>query len=329
MASSHPGIRNYLAILHTITPSHLLPPSQTPINAGQPFSPRHLQSKGLLNINNTCCHLSLILCFHRINLKICFDHQTAQNDVVSLCLLEILKALPSNNAFSVMPFVDVWNSVRPGQRIGQNEAIQTLSDLILDHLPLQSNGPRPVLTQFTASYQCHHCCHQVQDLQYWDNKPFSRIPIVNVVEGHAPLPAPGDPPIQIGNLLTSMLQTPFQIRCSSCNRFTEGRYRVKLGDFTFVNINRFHHRLPHNQIIRIRLSETRTAGVGETYLGTLVSCISHMGFGTDQGHYVSYHQVGGTWFLNDDSRNIQQVGYHPFRSPVQGETVNFLVYKNS
>ena len=45
----------------------------------------------------------------------------------------------------------------------------------------------------------------------------------------------------------------------------------------------------------------RTSGL----LGSLKSVICHRGQGTNHGHFVSYHNVTGVWYLNDDSRRYR------------------------
>ena len=48
--------------------------------------------------------------------------------------------------------------------------------------------------------------------------------------------------------------------------------------------------------------------------------------GAGGGHWMSYHRVGGTWFLNNDSNFIIRSTYHPFNSPNLTETVNLCVF---
>ena len=62
-------------------------------------------------------------------------------------------------------------------------------------------------------------------------------------------------------------------------------------------------------------------------LGELVSVICHRG-DVNQGHFVSYHNVGQQWFLNDDSRRCS-ASNNPLEqtNTVVNETVEMLFFK--
>ena len=60
-------------------------------------------------------------------------------------------------------------------------------------------------------------------------------------------------------------------------------------------------------------------------LGELVSVISHLG-GAGGGHWISYHQVDGNWFINNDSNPVVRAPYHPFNSPNMRESVNLCLF---
>ena len=252
-----------------------------------------------------------------MNLKI---HMfAATTDVRSLMFRRVLEALPCPQSFSVQLFISVWNTVRHGYQIGQNEDIQSLSDGIFAQLILpNSPAGSPVITKFLASYVCHHCGFSEDNLEDWEPKSYSKIPIINISQQNQPL--------GIGALLTDFVRLVFEIRCSSCNRRTHGRYEVDKGKFTLIRFNRIDNTFTN--VVRTRLSDARTGVFGEQLIGSLISCVSHIG-NVQGGHYVSYHKIRNQWYRNSDDNQIQLVNYHPFDCPNSIETVNYVVYDNS
>ena len=103
------------ALYPPIPPQSLV---QLPANVDQ-FQQCHLQSAGLINDGNTCCLLSFMLCCHRIILKVHVNAPPA--DVRSLMFLKVLEALPCPRSFSLQLFMRVWNTVRYGASLGQNQ----------------------------------------------------------------------------------------------------------------------------------------------------------------------------------------------------------------
>ena len=106
-----------------------------------------------------------------------------------------------------------------------------------------------------------------------------------------------------------------------------GSYQVRRGLFTVVRLNRLNVGDWRNQVLT-RLDDTRTQGIGDQYLGTLIGVVSHQG-NPQGGHYIAYSRVNNQWHLNSDAAHVRQVGYHPFNPTNQNETVGLLVYKNN
>ena len=135
-------------------------------------------------------------------------------------------------------------------------------------------------------------------------------------------------PIPVGELLTVLIGTPFNVQCGMCgNNAAQGTYQVRKGIFTVLRLNRLNVGSWNNQVLT-RLDTNRTRGIGEQYLGNLISVVSHQG-NPQGGHYIAYSKVNGQWHLNSDAIHAWQVGYHPFNSPNQNETPGFLVYYNN
>ena len=278
---------------------------------------------GLINIANCCCLNSLFFTLHRMQLVSYLPPENQmmlqynQPDLISLITKEILKAMPCQ-PFGLQLFITIWNNIRVGQQIGPNEDILGVADLFFSHVSLPPQAGVPIITKVLASYDCV-CGYQEQDLETWIGKLFLRIPKLQVNQRAAPIP--------VGELLTDLINTPDQIPCSLCgNRNTNGRFRVKKGKFTVLNLSRIGNnwQVP----IRTRLSTTRTQTVGEQYLGELIACVSHQGDAI-AGHYFAYSFVNGAWYKNSDVQHVQRVAHHPFDAPTVNETVNFLVYKNN
>ena len=324
-----PLLRQYIAGLNLQMQVPPLPPPSTVQlpNAQQQFAANHLQFNGIINDDNTCCLLSFVLCCHRMNLRSFFpqvnqilQHNTGLPDYASILFLEILKALPSNRAFSVSIFMPVWNSIHPGTPLGQNEDIVSISELLISSLPLLPQSNIRVLTEFNSQYDCLHCGHQARHQRDWISKSFHSIPILNIDQNNNPVP--------VGTLLSNLLATQFNVVCGSCGQHTMGQYHTRRGHFTLLRLNRILLSSNNNQQIlsNTRLSMMRTPAVAEQYLGHLVSCISHSG-SIQGGHYRSYHCAGrnNNWYCNDDDRQLSRIR-HPF--DVRNENVVFLVYSN-
>ena len=302
-------------------PSLIVPPQ----NQNQ-FAIYHLQSTGLINLLNSCCLNSLTFACHRMslaNLLATNAQMVMQNNYISLCFAEIIRALPSAAPFSLDIFIRVWNHNKPGQQITPNEDIYGLSDIFFENLllPAQPNGD-PVITEFLASYNCAFCGYQDQNLTHWIGMSHLKLPGLDVPQRANSVP--------VGELLTALISTPFNVQCGMCgSNAAVGTYQVRKGMFTVLRLNRLNLNVGgwNNQVLT-RLDTTRTLGIGEQYLGNLISVVSHQG-NPQGGHYIAYSQVNGQWHLNSDANHARQVGYHPFNSPNQNETPGFLVYFNN
>ena len=300
------------AITHQPIPGQS--PVRVPRNLNQ-FRGQHLQAAGLINDGNTCCLISFILACHRMSLKIHIldDPQ----DIRTQMFLLVLNALPCPRSFSLQLFIGVWNSVNRGLIIRQFEDISSISDGILGHLPLpDTNNGIPVLTRYKANYACHRCGNVEQNLHNWITKSFEKIPVINVPDQAVP--------IDVGVLLTTFLQTTFDIPCSTCGSQTQGHYSYDRGLFTVLRLNRYDQAY---NVVRTRLSDNRGMTVGDGLIGNLISCVSHMGH-HQAGHYVSYHRADSLWFRNSDDSRISGSSLHPFYCINNNESVNFLVYQN-
>ena len=317
-----------MAHLTAIPTQNLQPlPNQSlirpPQNANQ-FAIYHLQSMGLLNLQNSCCLNSLTFACNRMSLTNFLPsnaQMVQQNNHISLCFSEILRALPSAVPFSIEISIRVWNFNRPGQPITPNEDIYGLSDLFFESLllPQRPNGD-PVITEFLASYNCAICGFQDQNLTHWIGMAHLKLPGLDVPRSANPIP--------VGDLLTTLIQTPFNVQCGMCgNNAAVGRYNVRKGVFTVLRLNRLNMGNWRNQVLT-RLNNTRTPGIGDQFLGTLISVVSHQG-NPQGGHYIAYSQVNNHWHLNSDANHARQVGYHPFNSPNPNETPGLLIYYNN
>ena len=98
----------------------------------QQFLQRHVQSRGLLNDGQVCGLLNVFLVFHRMKLISFFVDPTQiktnnNPDFPVLMLMKILKALPSQDSFSIQLFVQSWNRSLTLQnaraRLGMNDDI--------------------------------------------------------------------------------------------------------------------------------------------------------------------------------------------------------------
>ena len=219
-----PVLSQYLLTIDTSFMTPIPPPSQNPVSRHNLFQIGHLQPRGLVNAYNSCCHISLFLCCHRMCLKRYLSpaRMTQRQDFSGLSFHEILSAMPSPRPFSLQLWIGVWNSLRPGQPIGQHEDIQMLSDLVLGSLDLtpdtSTTPATPVFTEFTCHYQCNSCTFLEPGTSTWEGKTFDTIPIVN--PGHSASA------VSVGQLLTDMLQSPIHTRCAVCRQLVVGEYRV-------------------------------------------------------------------------------------------------------
>ena len=303
-------------------------PGHSPLQPINQFEFRHLQRPGLINLNNTCCHLSLILCFHRMGLIQAFEGDLVVAaggyvlDWPALVLATILRALPSLQAFHIQSFLDHWNDEGRAPRLRSNDDL-TIVDGILRQLPLSGHDNVPALTQYLASFECFHCGHVDEDCLQWDEKPFSVVPTINVPHSRDPVP------IEI--LIRGLLDQRMRITCTQCRQQVSATWKVVKGAYTVLFFNRGGD---GRGTVRTRLQlrdQTRTPPPPLDFLGELVSVVSRCAddeIGAAGGHFVSYHHVDGSWVKNDDNRVLKMCTYHPFNQTLGYETVDLLCYKN-
>ena len=287
------------------------------------FEVRHLQRVGLINRANTCCHLSLILCFHRMGLLRHFevDLIAAGGNVLNwpaLVLSRILQALPSYQAFHIQNFLLSWNGENRDPRLRSNDDL-SITDGILRQLPLSGQDNMPALTQYLATFECFYCGHVDQNCPQWNEKPFSFVPSLSVPQSDRPIP--------VGPLLDGFLQLPMMISCPQCSNLVPAAWKVVRGLYTVLYLNRVNDR---RGITRTRLQSGDQAHIPhQEVLGELVSVVTRAADNLDGGHFRSYHQVGGQWFVNDDQRILKVCNYHPFDINQGYETVDLLCYINN
>ena len=310
--------------LDTIDISHAFPiPPTSSLQPILQFEQRHLQKNGLINRSNTCCHLSLILCFHRMGLLYHFegDQIAAGENVLdwpALVLSRILQAMPSILAFYIQNFITAWNDQNRAPRLQSNDDL-SITDGILRQLPLSGRDNVPALTQYLATFECFYCGHVDQNCPQWNEKPFSVVPSLSVPQSHRP--------ISVENLLDGFLQLPMMISCPHCNERIPATWKVVPGLISVLYLNRVSET---RGITRTRLQiRDPTTAPQLDFLGELVSVISRAADNLDGGHFTSYHQVGGQWFYNDDSRILKVCNFHPFERPGGYETVDLLCYLNN
>ena len=282
------------------TSYHPLPTSET-------FDILHIQTYGLLNDGLVCALISIVLSFHRLGLK---DHIAdtipPALDLPAMVLKKILKALPSQDAFSLQSFVTSWNTSDKYPKIYPNSEATSLADAILSNLPLKY-GPTnlPFLTQFYGAFHCSECGQDYDSVPNWEGQVGSIIPVLSVPES--------EDYVDLLDLVENFLTEPFETRCTNqdCrSRIADGRIVPIKGMFTILSLDRIDMDNPNRKkMTRIRLTAAEHQG--------LISVISHIG-DVNSGHYVSYHEAEGRWYLNDDSEHFQSA-----ENPL-GENVEYL-----
>lgn len=122
-----------------------------------------------------------------------------------------------------------------------------------------------------------------------------------------------------------------RITCTQCGQLVSAAWKVVKGSYTVLYFNRGGD---GRGIVRTRLQlrdQTSTPPPPLNILGELVSVVSRCAddeIGAAGGHFVSYHQVEGNWFINDDNRILKICTYHPFNQTLGYETVDLLCFKN-
>lgn len=292
-------------------------PQPSPYHPIQQFGAQHLQRAGLLNTGNICCHISIVLCFHRLGLlKYMEEDLIAANgnvlDWSAFLMQRILQALPNRLAFSIQNLCTSWNN---DGKLPQLQAWDDISvvDAMTTQLPFRGLNNIPVFTRFFLRYTCQACGHVENDC---NDRNFSTVPTLNLL--------PGSIPISAERLLLETLRDPVQTRCS-CGQPVVASWKTKPGKATILFISR---NADGQGIVRTRLLPRDPTGPAVGILGELVSVVSRTGE-IERGHYFTYHQVGGKWWRNDDDNVMSEWNYHPFSLSVFGEDVVMLCYLNN
>ena len=301
--------------------------SQDQLNPSQSFTVSHLQKCGLLNDSNICALISIMLCFHRIGIKNhMIDPFTLTLDYPSMILQKVLSAFPSQDSFSLQLLIESWNESGKTPRIHPGFSdIAALAEGLVSNLQMKQYRSRaPFFTEFLGTFHCSRCGKDYVRVENWEQQVQAQIPLL-------PLPA-NNQPVDVTGLMKAYLNEPSETRCSNsdsnCRQsIHDGKLEPRPGMFTVVAVNRFDVDNPNqkrlNRLLMPSNSETRDL------LGDLVCVASHRG-DVNAGHFVSYHQVNGQWYLNNDSRQCA-----PCENPLEGlnisvtETVELLFFKNN
>ena len=155
-------------------------------------------------------------------------------------------------------------------------------------------------------------------VENWDGRFFETVPTLALVPGSVPITA---------ELLYMRFLMHMDTRCSQCNRAVTGSLVGLPGKFTILHISRSHD---GRSVVQTKLIPRNEGQAAPLSIGELVSVVCRSGdqsSGVSTAHWISYHQVGGQWFLNNDNRHLVRVNHHPFNIP--GQTVDLLCYKNN
>lgn len=293
-----------------------IPPS-SPNQPIQQFGVQHLQRVGLINTGNICCHISIVLCFHRLGLlRNLEDDLIAVNgnvqDWPAFLMRRSLQAMPSREAFSIQNVLEGWNNDGRAPQLAAWDDICVVDD-ITTQLPFRGLNNIPAFTRFILRYTCPTCGFIENDC---NERLFSTVPTLRLL--------PGSVAISAERLLRNFLQIPVETRCSRCRQEVVASWRTQPGRTTILSIVRNHG----HGIVRTRILPRDPSGPAPGILGELVSVVSRVGEDVRRGHYLSYHQVGGRWFRNNDDHALTESSHHPFNLIQLGEDVVLLCYLN-
>ena len=309
----------YLGVIDQFGVYPIPPPSSN--QPTQQFGIQHLQRVGLLNTGNICCHISIVLCFHRLGLlRNLEDDLIAVNgnvlDWPAFLMRRGLQALPSREAFSIQNICTAWNSDGRAPQLQAWDDICVVDD-ITTQLPFRGLNNVPAFTRFILHYTCPTCGFIENDC---NERLFSTVPTLRVL--------PEIVAISAERLLLGFLQIPVQTRCgnSGCGQRVNASWRTQPGRATLLFIAR---NMPGHGIVRTRIIPRDPSGRAPAILGDLVSVVSRAGEDVQRGHYFSYHQVGGRWFKNDDDHALTETSHHPLNLSHFGEDVVLLCYLNN
>ena len=293
------------------------------------FMQRHIQTRGLINDGAVCGMLGFILVCHSMKIlnyfvdpALIMSNNTP--DYPILLLMKILKALPSQEPFSIQLFVQSWNqsaTLQNGRaQLGVNDDILVCDNVLRSLQPYLRIRNTPVLTKYTVKYNCMVCGIPYSNISLDDNVGFACVPILDIPDSRG---------ISPGQLLTNFLNRPIDINCVACNSRVQATIETQKGTYTLLAINRLQYDRNNAVLPKVltKLTTVRSSGAGERLCGEVISCISHVG-SHQRGHWISYHKTSnGVFWKNNDSRPVVQSN-HPFNVNNREETVNFLVFKN-
>ena len=295
-----------------------IPPASSFTQPIRRFGNQHLQRAGLSNTGNICCHISIVLCLHRLGLLTNLERDLiAVNgnvlDWPAFMMQIILEALPSMDAFSIQNLLEAWNNEG---RLPQLQAWDDISivDDITTQLPFRGVDNVPAFTRYFLRYTCSACGHIENDC---NDRLFSTVPTLQLI--------PGSAAVSAERLLLDFLRLPVQTTCGNCNRAVVASWRTQLGKASILFLARNNH---GQEIVRTRIVPRSPSGQSPNILGELVSVVSRTG-DIERGHYFSYHQVDGRWFRNNDDQALTVIDHHPFNLSPLGEDVVLLCYLNN
>ena len=134
-------------------------------------------------------------------------------------------------------------------------------------------------------------------------------------------------PISIFDLFSTFISQPDHMSCNCCQQNVTAYLDMVPGRLTALFINRMEFSNQAQQpLINTRLSLGNNAR--QTSLGQLICCVSHIQT-SGGGHWVTYSQAEGNWWLNNDCRIASRSSYHPFVSPNSAETCVFVVFEKT
>ena len=314
-------LRGYLSVIDQFGVYPIPPTSSN--QPAQQFGIQHLQGPGLLNTGNICCHICIVLCYHRLGLL-----RNLEEDLIAVngnvldwpafLMQRILQALPSREAFSIQNFPTAWNSDGRFPQLQAWDDICVVDD-ITTQLPFRGLNNVPAFTRFTLRYTCSNCGNTENDC---NERIFSTVPTLKLL--------PGSAAISAERLLLETLRVPVQTRCSNsgCGQEVIASWKFQPGKATILSIAR---NMPGHGIVTTRIIPRDPSMPAPGIMGELVSVVSRTGLDVQRGHFVSYHQVGGQWFKNDDDHPLAATNHHPFYNSSLGEDedVVLLCYLNN
>ena len=330
---------------------YTIPPNPSTFLRSSLFTVNELQPNGLLNDGNVCPIISIILCFHRLRIKDYLKDPEYFPNLPTLVLYKILQALPSLQSFSIMQFIMSWNASNLGADIrpGQHGDVTDILDSFLTELDIKtfSARTRPVFTKYLASFSCPKCGKRYHDVERWDNQWNRKVPLLVIPEN--------EDPVNVWNMLSTFLLSPVHTRCPdvACGQQIHDGVLVPMpGIFTVLAVNRLdlgsNHGAPSFLPNKLSIAPTSDAGTElemvsvfftvfsfsdaalrtSSLNGELLSVICHRGQQSNYGHFVSYHNVTGHWYLNDDDRMCRPKT-NPLLQQVPTETADMLFFKTN